>query len=171
MQAGMKRWGRLACTLFFAVMALTACVAGEEQERAFVAKAKQGDVEAQHQLSLLYFTGNGVDQSDKKGTFWARKAAEQGHREAQANLAELYALGIVMRKNLVEADKWFTLASMQEFGPATRRMRELEETMTPQQIEQAKALVKAWKPKMEVATAPSTPSASGAASASVPVSK
>ncbi|MEA5098819.1 MAG: tetratricopeptide repeat protein [Burkholderiaceae bacterium] len=151
--------------MILAAMALTACVAGEELEKEYTAKANSGDPEGQYQLSLMYFTGNGVDQSDKKGAYWGRRAADQGHREAQSNLAEMYAIGVIVRKNLVEADKWFTLSSDQGFGPATRRMREVEETMTPQQIEQAKALAREWKPKIETPQAQSTPSVPGPSTA------
>ncbi|MBS1186518.1 MAG: Sel1 domain protein repeat-containing protein [Burkholderiaceae bacterium] len=148
MHAGLKKWGA-ACAIALATMAMAGCTSSTDLEKEYTIKAQKGDAEAQHQLSMLYLTANGVDHSDKKGTFWARKAANQGHPEAQNNVGEMYASGVTVKKNLVEADKWLTLSSNQGFGPATRRMKDLEETMTPQQVAQAKELAKDWKPVKE----------------------
>jgi len=134
--------------MFFAFMHLTACTLGTELEKEFTAKANAGDAESQYQLARLFFDANGVDQSDKKGEFWLRKAAEQGHVQAQADMGGMYATGLIVRMNVVEADKWFILASMQGHGPGTRYMKDLEETMTPEQVEKAKLLAKNWKPKL-----------------------
>ena len=42
----------------------------------------------------MYSEGAGVTKDDVKATKWLRKAAEQGHREAQANLDVMYASDI-----------------------------------------------------------------------------
>ena len=146
MRSGIRKWARLLGLLAFAVMTLTACATGEELEKEYTAKAKAGDVEAQYQLGLMYFEGNGVDQSEKKGEFWIRKAAEQGHPRAQNDIGTMYANGVVVRKNMVEAIKWLTLSAKQGFGPGIRYMKDLEETLPREQIEKAKALAEAWKP-------------------------
>jgi len=147
MRLSVKKWARLACVMFFAAMTLTACTLGADLEKDFTAKAKAGDAEAQYQLARLFFDANGVDQSDKKGEFWLRKAAEQGHVEAQSDMGGMYATGLIVRMNVIEADKWFILASKQGHGPGTRYMKDIEETMTPEQIEKAKLLAKEWTPK------------------------
>lgn len=141
-----KKWLKLACSVVFAAVALTGCIAGEELEREMTEKAEKGDPQAQLGLALMYFQSNGVDHSDRKGVFWLRKAAEQGYAEAQANLGDVYQIGLATRKNLVEADKWYTLAAKQEFGRGIRDMKTLERKMTPEQIEMAKTLARAWRP-------------------------
>ncbi len=151
MRTRIIKWAKLTCLMLVAVMALGACVKGDEQHREFSNKANQGDAEAQYQLARIYFEANGVDQSDKKGEFWVRKAAEQGHAQAQSDLGELYATGqlMIIKKNLVEADKWFILSSRQGNGRGMRNMRDVEKEMQPQQIEQATAMANNWTPKRQ----------------------
>ena len=45
-----------------------------------------GDAEAQFLLGFMYAKGRGVLEDDKEAVKWFRKAAEQGHAEAQFNL-------------------------------------------------------------------------------------
>lgn len=145
MRSGIRKWARLACVMAVAVLSVVACTTGEDLEKEYSAKAKAGDVEAQYQLGRMYFEGNGVDQSERKGEFWVRKAAEHGHPIAQTDMGLMYANGIVVRKNMIEADKWLTLAAKQGHGPGIRAMKDLEETLTREQIEKAKALAENWK--------------------------
>lgn len=149
MRTEIKKWAKLTCLIMVAVMALGACSKADEMHKEFSTKANNGDAESQYQLGRMYFEANGVDQSDKTGEFWVRKAAEQGHAQAQSDMGELYATGqlLVIRKNVVEADKWFILSSRQGHGAGTRNMKELEKTMLPAQIEQANVLANEWKPK------------------------
>ena len=44
--------------------------------------AEQGHVEAQFNLGVMYFHGDGVAQNDAAAAIWFRKAAEQGHGDA-----------------------------------------------------------------------------------------
>ena len=47
-------------------------------------KAKQGDPDAQFALGERYFYRNrDVSQDDEQAVYWYRKAAEQGHANAQ----------------------------------------------------------------------------------------
>jgi uncharacterized protein len=146
MRSGIKKWLTLLCLVLAAVM-VAGCALGDEQEKELLTKAQSGDAEAQYQLSRIYFEGNGVDQSDKKGAIWVRKSAEQGHAMAMADLGLMYASGVMCRKDAVEADKWLTLSSRQGYGQGTRFMKDLEDTMTPADIEKAKKLADGWTPK------------------------
>lgn len=150
MRSGIKKWGKLLCALMFGVAALTACVAGAEQEQEFLTKAKKGDMAAQYQLSRLYFEGNGVDQSDKKAAYWVRKSAEQGYPLAQGDLGMMYAMGVMCRKDNIEAVKWLTLCEKHDCsGPGIRYMKDLQDTMKPEDIEKAKRLAAEWKPRKD----------------------
>ena len=149
MRTGIKKWGKLLCAMMLGVAVLTACVGGAEQEKEMLTKAKGGDAESQYQLARIYFEGNGVDQSDKKGAYWVRRAADQGHMMAQGDLGMMYALGVMVRKDEVEAVKWLTLSEKSDYGPAIRFMKDLQDTMKPEDIQKAKQMAADWKPKKE----------------------
>jgi len=48
--------------------------------------AERGDAGGQFELGMMLFYGEGVPQSAQEAAVWFRKAAEQGHAEAQAAL-------------------------------------------------------------------------------------
>jgi len=70
-----------------------------------------------------------------------QKAANQGHKAAQNNLAVMYAYGQGVRGDLLEAYKWFRIAgrgTTKENGyPMVQNLQTLVQSMTPKQIEQA----------------------------------
>lgn len=51
--------------------------------------AEQGDAEAQYNLGLCYYNGEGVQQDYTQAVHWWRKAAEQGNARAQEALKTL----------------------------------------------------------------------------------
>ena len=74
--------------------------------------AERGDRQAQYQLGILYYRGDGVVQDYGQAAKWFRRAAERGDADAQFNLGLLYAEGKGMPKNLVRARMWFALAAL-----------------------------------------------------------
>ena len=52
----------------------------------FEKAAEQGDADAQYNLGVMYYDGQGVDVNYKKAFECYEKAAEQGHAQAQHNL-------------------------------------------------------------------------------------
>ena len=74
--------------------------------------AEQGDATAQHNY--------------EKAAFWYRKAAEQGHADAQNNLAARYATGTGVTKDLAEALKWYRAAAAQGHPTAGHTLQQLE---------------------------------------------
>ena len=72
-------------------------------------RAEQGDVEAQFNLGLMYFHGDGVPKDAGQAASWLRKAAEQGHAEAQYNLGLMYA----KTRDDGEAVLWYRKAAEQ----------------------------------------------------------
>src|SRR5262249_48288250 len=65
-----------------------------EAERLYLAKARDGDRDAQYNLALAYANGTkGMPQDDRNAVLWYRKSAEQGHPGAQNNLGVLYSGG------------------------------------------------------------------------------
>ena len=47
------------------------------------ASAEAGDLAAQYNLGIMYAEGRGVPQDDAEAVAWFRRAAEQGHIDAQ----------------------------------------------------------------------------------------
>ena len=59
----------------------------------FLKKAKAGDPDAQFTLGIMHYTGVGELWNKTKAAAWLRKAAEQGHADAQYYLGDIYAKG------------------------------------------------------------------------------
>ena len=85
---------------------------------------------------------------------WYRSAAEQGHAHAQLNLGAMYANGLGVPRDYVEAHKWFNLAasnlpaSQSESRDMAVNDRDLAaRKMTAAELAEAQELAKAWKPK------------------------
>jgi localization factor PodJL len=84
---------------------------------------------------------------------WWRKAAEQGHAEAQLNLGLGYAIGEVVPQNYVEAHTWVNLAASRVSAPKDReravQARSLiASQMTSTQIAEAQRRASEWQPKV-----------------------
>jgi TPR repeat protein len=68
--------------------------------------AEQGDADAQSNLGVMYYNGNGVPQDYAQAVKWYRKAAEQGHADAQSNLGVMYDKGEGVPQDYAQAVKW-----------------------------------------------------------------
>lgn len=118
--------------------------------------ADQGQVDAQYQLGELYGDGDGVTESHFLSDFalaaeWYRKAADAGHALAQENLGIQFAIGVGVPKDNVAAYKWFSLAATHAQTPddqkdALKQRDRTAKKMTADQIADAEAQVRAWKP-------------------------
>ncbi len=75
--------------------------------------AEQGNVDAQYNLGLMYYKGEGVLQDYKEAEKWFRMAAKQGDPIAQSELASMYAKGEGVPQDYSEAEKWFLKAAEQ----------------------------------------------------------
>ncbi|MDS1821269.1 tetratricopeptide repeat protein [Vibrio parahaemolyticus] len=75
----------------------------------------QGYAEAQSDLAELFVFSI---QDDKEAVKWYRKAAEQGHADAQHNLGTMYNQGKGVPKNDKEAVKWYRKAAEQGHAEA-----------------------------------------------------
>ena len=129
---------------------------------------KQGMVEAQYNLALLYHHGRGVTQNDDLAEKWYLQAAEQGHVCAQNNLGGLYEYRTIFLKLLIEsttyrrgdpltgrhkkyeqafiqAYKWYAIAASNNPRLAIRNRDKLEPQLTRAELAEAKKLVREWK--------------------------
>jgi len=110
-------------------------------------KAEKGDANAQLELGLMYYEGEGVPKDSAEAVTWYRKAADQGLGEAQNNLGGMYANGEGVPKDYVEAYKWFTVAAQGGFATAEENQRNLALKMSGTQIVEALRLSREFRLK------------------------
>jgi TPR repeat protein len=72
--------------------------------------AEAGLAEAQVEYGVMLFKGEGVAVDEARAAKLFRLSAEQGNPVAQNRLARLYANGVVVKADPVQAAKWHLLA-------------------------------------------------------------
>lgn len=73
------------------------------------ALAKQGNIQALHNIAILYENGQGVAQNDQLAQEWCQKAAEQGLAVAQSHLAFF----LFEQQHIEQAIIWWEKAAQQ----------------------------------------------------------
>ncbi len=111
--------------------------------------ADQGNATAQNNLGVMYRLGLGGKPDFKEALYWFERAAAQGNGGAQNHLGLMYYKGEGVEPDKVLAYKWAYLAAQQGLDPALQAVDMLEQELTPKQIEEAKALADAWRPRGE----------------------
>ncbi|MDB5641553.1 MAG: peptidoglycan-binding protein [Hyphomicrobiales bacterium] len=116
----------------------------KEAMRWYASAADAGHVRAMHNLGVLL--ADGVDARPDYVTAAAmfRRAAEFGLRDSQYNLAVLYVRGLGVEINLLEAYKFFSLASAQGDIDALNRRDEIAARMLPKQMSDARRAVETF---------------------------
>ena len=104
-------------------------------------KAETGDPEAQYQLAHYYALMRDHDLAN----LWYRKAAEQGHANAQLELGQRLYVGINIQKDLPEALSWIEKAAAQGQDSAQYMMGEFYEQGTI--VERDKEKAREWYEK------------------------
>jgi len=125
--------------LLLAVFLLAGCTSVLEQNYSkksleeLLPLAEQSDAEAQYRLGEMYrsgeepqynefdeeyYSGKGVRRDDQSAVKWFRKAAEQGHAEAQVRLGGMYYYSGGVPRDYQEALKWFRKAAEQGLAQA-----------------------------------------------------
>lgn len=83
-----------------------------------LARAKQGDAEAQYTVANMHERGKGTGPDEQKALVWYQKAAEQGLDKAQYKIGYFHYKGLGVEKNLPEAIVWLRKAADQGYAPA-----------------------------------------------------
>ena len=91
-------------------------------------------------LGVMYANGNGVPEDDAEAVRWYRKAAEQGHIEAQYRLGRAYATGEGVPEDYVQAYAWISVAASRGDKWAKERKEILAKKMTRADIAEAQRL-------------------------------
>jgi TPR repeat protein len=81
--------------------------------KTFLAAAKEGHVDSQFNVALMYEQGIGVGKDEKEAVVWYGKAASQGSAAAQFNLGVLYENGRGTKVDFARANEWYRKASAQ----------------------------------------------------------
>jgi TPR repeat protein len=84
--------------------------------------AEQGDANAQYNLAMMYFNGQGVARDYEQAAKWFTKAAEQGLAEAQCNLGLMYSEGKGVTQDYLKTFKWYTKAAEQGLAEAQNNL-------------------------------------------------
>lgn len=111
--------------------------------------ADQGNATAQNNLGVMYRLGLGGDQDYKEAFYWFRRAADQGNGGAQNHLGLMYYKGEGVEQDKIQAYKWAYLSAQQGLEPAIQALEMLETELTPAQIQSAREMARAWKPRGE----------------------
>lgn len=79
---------------------------------------RYGDAESQYIWGRKFADGNGVSEDTRKAVFLLRSAAEQGHAQAQADLALMYMKGHGVSEDFAEGLAWLRRAAEGGFPDA-----------------------------------------------------
>jgi TPR repeat protein len=117
--------------------------------------AAEGNAEAQTLLGAMYWQGEGVPRDHAEASRLYLAAAEQGYARAQNDIGFMYGFGEgIPSHDDVQAYKWISLAIERYTGKNQERRDQaikdratLEARMSPAQLAEAEAAIKAWKPK------------------------
>ena len=87
----------------------------ESAVKVWLPLAKQGDVEAQLFMGVLYAHGLGVEHNQKQSAFWYERAAANGDVDAQNEIGLLYEYGWGVKQNDWVAESWYQKVREQDY--------------------------------------------------------
>jgi hypothetical protein len=111
---------------------------------------QDGTPDQQYQIAVNFLKGRmGVKQNPATAASWFYRAAQGGHKDAQYALGLMMARGTGANRNLAKAHLWLSLAGSKGHHQALVNKLKLEKHMSPQQLNEAKSLLKLWRQKHE----------------------
>ena len=109
--------------------------------------ADSGEIEALHNLGVMYYNGYGVHRDYEKAMKCFLTAAEQGIAGSQNNVGYLYAHGHGVRQDYVMAHMWFDIADANGEKTAIENRAIIAAHMTSAEIAEAVKLAREWLEK------------------------
>jgi localization factor PodJL len=88
----------------------------------YLARASEGDPDAQFELALRFAEGRGVEKDYQRAAAWFREAAINGVAAAQYDLGLLYESGLGLARDPIEAVIWYQSAADQNEPVAQLRL-------------------------------------------------
>ena len=128
---------KLLITTFFTLLL---GFAGSSYVKWWRSAAEQGDVDAQHNLGIMYNNGQGVPENKAEAVNWYRLAAEQGNAPAQYFLGSMYYNGDGVPQNNIKAYVWWSVAATQGHEDARGNRDIVSEILTPTLLGQAQQI-------------------------------
>ncbi len=116
----------------------------EKAKGLYEAAAGNGNINAMHNLGVLY-ASNGTVGDFSKAAEWFLAAAEHGVRDSQVNMAILYARGEGIPRDLVESYKWFAIAANEGDTDAALKRDEVFNALPEDQGVLARQKAESWK--------------------------
>ena len=107
-------------------------------------RAEADDRFALGALAQLYAAGEGVTQDEARAIEYLVEAAEAGHAVSQVELGRRYGAGEGFEQDYVQAHKWVNLAAASGDEGAADARAAYTQLMSPEQIEEAQELARAW---------------------------
>jgi TPR repeat protein len=118
-----------------------------EAVRWYTRAAEQGDAFSQFFLGNNSWNGTGMPKSEQEAVRWWQRAAAQGFAPAQSSLGRaLLTGGQGVSSDKTQAYVWLALSAGQGDQEADQQRATLVKQLQPDQLAQAKRLVKEWKP-------------------------
>jgi TPR repeat protein len=115
----------------------------------YTSAAGAGVAPAQFKLANALFSGAGVDRDLPKAEQWYERAARQGMADAQYVLGVWKIGGVASAKSPVEGYMWLLLAERQGNSNAAKVRKRAAEKMSADEMRQAEADAKAFRPRLE----------------------
>ena len=103
------------------------------------AKAEEGNMEAQYEMSTRHAIGMDVELDDDIAVEWLEKAAAAGHSLAQNNLGARYYTGDGVDQNLKQAYRYFYKAANQGDRKAGKNLDSITRQLTEEDLEALRA--------------------------------
>jgi hypothetical protein len=117
--------------------------------------AEIGNAEAQYKIGEFFQFGKGVEKNECTAANYYKKSAKQGNFPSQVRLGTMYVLGKGVQVNYVFAYMWFNIALGPEvdsskadsrfLNMAKKLFKQMDDSLTKDQIAEAKKLSRDWK--------------------------
>jgi localization factor PodJL len=112
----------------------------------YLLAADKGNINAMHNLGVLYSEGQLGKPDYPQAVRWYGKAAEYGVKDSQVNLAIIHQNGLGVNKNLEEAYKWYFIAAQNGDSEAKAIVADMQADLSIQQRLAIEGKARDWKP-------------------------
>jgi TPR repeat protein len=106
--------------------------------------ADDGDIQALHNLGVMYYNGYGVYMDYGKAMQCFLEAAEHGIAGSQNNIGYMYAHGEGVPQDFVRAHMWFDIAAANGDKTATANRAVVAARMNAAEVAEANRLAREW---------------------------
>ncbi|HWQ91024.1 MAG TPA: tetratricopeptide repeat protein [Clostridia bacterium] len=111
----------------------------------FTKAAEHGNPGSAFDLAQMLLTDERGDPAiEALGVAWLRKSADMGHPAAQFNMGRAYSGALYFETDLIEAYKWYLLASNAEPERTREPLKALELSLSPEDLAQARSRAADW---------------------------